>query len=446
MHDLLSLVSSRILKMVEYGVGERIESTDEPFGIPEGAPIYLPEHAVAAITRMEPHPEAVAAEGEEVLGTYRRMKSPGIITLYWERIGSLFWHHILSLLHSGWRIRRADLCALATVAVAKTYVHEVFHFFADICRHLFGSAYERDQEEALAVAASYRHICRTWLEGGVKHPVSKPLLGEFVSRIFTYTGPGYRDWHLYQSEHTFCRGIVDYLGPPAAGFLEGNGIDVASILLAVQDTVSQSAAVGAGVVTRLVPEAVMCYVIRQYREQDPVFDALWASIREGAVRQGWGISGTDLRQPLYQWVGNYISSAQRVWGETITEEEAAKRYSILKPLTEIAPGDLIVIPNMPRPDAFVLCRARAGSERSCYDFDTADEKYRGAMGDDFRHVVYIDPLSVMVVPYDADPAAITVKEGLKGYLKAVNVVRNPGFYSAVREVASNMWGVGWAEK
>ncbi len=60
------------------------------------------------IELMWPNPEQVAEEGEELLGVYHPMASPGVITLYWDRIGSFFWHHILLLAGKGFPIGRED--------------------------------------------------------------------------------------------------------------------------------------------------------------------------------------------------------------------------------------------------------------------------------------------------------------------------------------------------
>ncbi len=123
------------------------------------------------------------------------------------------------------------------MTVTKTYVHEQFHHFADVARHLLGAKYDRDVEEALAVAFSYRHLGATWLRGRVRYPVSVPLVRELLSAMFHYVSPGYRDWHLYKADHDFARGLVSYLGPASSGFLERNGIDVSRVLLTIADTV-----------------------------------------------------------------------------------------------------------------------------------------------------------------------------------------------------------------
>lgn len=206
----------------------------------------IPLHACAQqIESLRPSPEQVAEEGEDILGEYHQMTSPGQIVLFWDRIGSIFWHHVLCLIRSGFHVIPDDLKGLAEMTVRKTYVHEEFHHFADVARWLFGGKYVRDIEEALAVAFSYRHLCEKWLRG---QPRLRSIVRQLMAQMFHYASPGYRDWHLYQADHDFAGGLVSYLGPASSGFLERNGIDVSGILLAIEPTVRDL-----GVNTLIVP-------------------------------------------------------------------------------------------------------------------------------------------------------------------------------------------------
>lgn len=194
---------------------------------------------------MRPSPEEVDEEGEDILGEYHPMTSPGRILLFRERIGSFFWHHMLRMINSRFYVAPEDLKVLAEMTVAKTYVHEQFHHFADVARQLFGAKYDRDVEEAHAVAFSHRQLCERWLRG---QPRLRTVLRELITRMFNYRSPGYRDWHLYKAENDFARGLVSYLGPASSGILERNGIDVSGILLAIEPTIRDL-----GVNTVIVP-------------------------------------------------------------------------------------------------------------------------------------------------------------------------------------------------
>ena len=145
----------RILEMVDLEEGGQ---SQDPLGKDgdAGTSIQIPDQMVRVIQSMNPHPEVVKNEGDDILGLYRPMSSPGQITLRWDSIGSLFWHTVLDMQRQPLYMERRDLEPMATLVVQKTYVHEGFHHFADVARRLFGGQYDRDREEALAVACSHR--------------------------------------------------------------------------------------------------------------------------------------------------------------------------------------------------------------------------------------------------------------------------------------------------
>jgi hypothetical protein len=218
------------------GVGPDGEETDEPFVFTAET-----EHTIRS---MGPHPEEIFSAKSDVLGCYYPMQSPGRIALDSTVIGSLFWHTALDMQQQGLHIERRDMPLMAAVTVQKTSLHETFHHFADVARHLFGGSFDHEAEEALAVACSYRDLVE--MRGDWR---SKParlhglLFRELVTRLYRYTAPGYRDWVRYQTPLTFEQGLIDYLGPASTPFLQGSGVDVASILGAVRKAMGTQGAV-----------------------------------------------------------------------------------------------------------------------------------------------------------------------------------------------------------
>jgi len=209
------------------------------------------------IEQMEFRPEMVLASEDDILGTYRPMHSPGVVTLYWDRIGGFMWHTLLELAREGFVVGQADAINLAQLAVHKTWTHELFHHACDVGRHLFGGSCEHDREEALAVAWSHRRVTRRY--AGRRHIPRRPrfddrvnpgLTGAFIERAWRYTAPGYRDWARFSSDLAFSHAVAEYLIPDATyRELVNSRVDVDDIIC----NLVESAARGGGVEEVLKP-------------------------------------------------------------------------------------------------------------------------------------------------------------------------------------------------
>ena len=200
--------------------------------------IVLPPDVIYDIERMRPHPEEVLSQESDVLGEYFPMQSPGLLILYSDRLGSFFWHLALEIYHKGYYMEYQDFERMAHMVVMKTYFHEQFHHFCDVNRHLFATRFDRFTEEALAVAWSYhqlQELRRSWQTKEAR--LASPFYYELMRGMYRYTSPGYRDWVHYQTEADFRYGLVNYLGPQKAWFLESSGINVANVLLRILDEV-----------------------------------------------------------------------------------------------------------------------------------------------------------------------------------------------------------------
>jgi len=231
--------------IVDAQIDEAIDRILGMVGLPEGDALVFPEATCEQILAMQPSPEAVSGEGEELLGSYQPMSSPGVVTLEWRNIGSFFWHVVLRLHQERRVIRRQDLRPLCMLAVHKTYWHEIFHHVADVARHLFGGAFDRDSEEPLAVASSYLKMTAIRQHGGDAgiRGLDLELFGAFRSRIFVFNAWPYSRWGDYKLRASFVEGLVEYFRPPDVDTLIRNGVKAGEILWSVQQSVGEAPAV-----------------------------------------------------------------------------------------------------------------------------------------------------------------------------------------------------------
>lgn len=183
--------------------------------------------------------EEYQEEGEDILGEYIPMHSPGHIRLYTPKLDGFFWHIIDRMNRQGYSFWEDDLEKLVHMAVGKTYWHEHFHLFSDVMEHLHpGFQHRRDPEEALAVAFSYLTICEKrekWNSRIGRIPTN--LYTEFINQAFSYRAHPYRDWDRYTEKDRFKRALLDYIDPPQSGELHANGIPVEDMLYVQLQTV-----------------------------------------------------------------------------------------------------------------------------------------------------------------------------------------------------------------
>jgi hypothetical protein len=140
--------------------------------------------------------------------------------LHWQRLGSCFWHHLRGLLGQGYYLESAHLRPLATLVVAKTFHHELFHHYADAISRLSHARRVFPDEEALAVAWSYHAVLAESTDGRtVIGRLPRPASRAFLLRMYRYRGPGYRDWVNFQTPDAFDAGLAAYLLEPAGELL-----------------------------------------------------------------------------------------------------------------------------------------------------------------------------------------------------------------------------------
>ena len=216
---------ARILKKGHLSVGDRENG--------HGG-LIMPPYFEEEIDSMYPHPESVEHDGEELLGHYEMMASPGKLVLHQEPLSSFFWHHAREIFRAGYYIEENDLKFMCHMVVLKTYTHEQFHHFCDVARHLFGGCYDRLPEEALAVTWSYIQLeeyRRQWNSKEAR--LSAGIFRELLPKLFRYKAPGYRDWVNFRVRADFDAALIRYTGPMTSMRMEQNGIDMNAVLLSI---------------------------------------------------------------------------------------------------------------------------------------------------------------------------------------------------------------------
>ena len=140
------------------------------------------------------------------LGTYRRMQSPGEITLYIDNIQVFFWSIICEMIcHKKYIFTREKIEELAKLCILKTLYHELFHHFIDV-QSRFMKDFHLDFyiDEALAVACS-RHMVGFETQG------NQAFVSDFLELAYSYTLPGYCDWIEYKSDEQFLLKLSEYI-------------------------------------------------------------------------------------------------------------------------------------------------------------------------------------------------------------------------------------------
>lgn len=204
MRQVIEECTQLVLKMVEWKAGDESGSYIEEDALRgsdkkrnDNTPfVSLSKESLVRIGGLRPTPGEIAELGEEgenvALGCYFEMAPRGRIELYWERIGSFFWH-IAADMPSRGKITAYQLSRLTEATVAKTAFHEMFHHQADVLTALFGNRRRFPDEEAFAVAASCHEVersggCVSWNWNGVP----KKLRENFLKLAYRYSAIAHR--------------------------------------------------------------------------------------------------------------------------------------------------------------------------------------------------------------------------------------------------------------
>lgn len=189
-----------------------------------------------------------------ILGSYTPMRSPGIITFYIDNITNYTGSLIRKIVKAG-NIFNLDLLVnITSYVVENTLLHESFHYYCDYKRQITESEFDRDIEEALAVAHSYLNIdnyrysrIRSNSMMAEYRQFERELNNKYNIRMFkdinrkkyldvfklhhfsTYTLAGYKDWKLYVGNNSYETDFFNYIKDTKLDSLFRNGVNVNDI-------------------------------------------------------------------------------------------------------------------------------------------------------------------------------------------------------------------------
>lgn len=161
-------------------------------------------------------------------------------------------------------------------------------------------------------------------------------------------------------------------------------------------------------------------VKRYKKEVSPLDDysevdmgTLKKELKNGRLRQGWGLKFNDmdlnLRQSQDKWIENYRKLCYKVWGSNVSCSMAVGRWKILSKLLEMKKGDIIFIPRIPDYSTFTVATVKKK-----YDF----KELKGFI--DHGHVIEIED---EINEFDYGRSTLQPKIFLP-YRKAVNRIRS----------------------
>lgn len=139
------------------------------------------------------------------LGSFRRMNSPGRITLNIDNIQISFWTTIFKLIcNKKYKFTQEKIEELAKLAIFKTLFHELFHLYVDVQSYLSEHyRYNFKIDEALAVAFSRIQI-------GYETK-NHSYISDYLDLAYSYTLHGYKDWVNYKGEEQFIQKLIEYI-------------------------------------------------------------------------------------------------------------------------------------------------------------------------------------------------------------------------------------------
>ncbi|MCB0703578.1 MAG: hypothetical protein KDC55_12800 [Ignavibacteriae bacterium] len=189
-----------------------------------------------------------------ILGSYTPMRSPGVITFYIDAITKYTGSLIRKIVKSGYNYSFELVATTTFLVIQDVTLHESFHYYCDYKRSITSAKYDRDKEEALAVAHSYNMLGRhslvfgynrslynelRWVQrhyrGNFDRVRRNPILIRELREVFkekhykAFTLPGYRDWHLYINKNSYETDFYDYIKDLNLDKLLSNGVPVNDI-------------------------------------------------------------------------------------------------------------------------------------------------------------------------------------------------------------------------
>jgi hypothetical protein len=143
-------------------------------------------------------------------------------------------------------------------------------------------------------------------------------------------------------------------------------------------------------------------------------------IRQGRLRQGWGTRGLNINQSFEDFSKN--------WPWTRVDEKGRRsRFNILGIMSEMKPGDIIIVPKCFGYGRFALLEVV-----DSYKFDNIDSVFGKV--DDFRHIIGIDPTKTIEISNNSSEESLNIMKSLRGYQDAINRIYKNSIINAIEVI------------
>lgn len=166
-------------------------------------------------------------------------------------------------------------------------------------------------------------------------------------------------------------------------------------------------------------------------------------LKQGRLRQGWGCSGTNLKDAgvpvaFKDWLAPYSAGASTAWRADVStfewEKNAKTRHDILCRMLQFKRGDLVVVPRIFFDNEFTICRVTTGYRWDDSHFGRINFPEGSSM--DCAHIVGVDPDNMVTIKQSESLAAQLVAEKFRTYRSAVNLVRDPKLAKIIADLYS----------
>ncbi len=170
-------------------------------------------------------------DSSNLLGSYRPLSSPGVVTLYFDNLQIFYWSVVREMdrRQPGFSYFKQDLEFLASFIVAKTWHHELFHHSIEVLRQLVRGVKFDPEEEALAVAYARQSLRAAKWSSQIAR-MGKVMFNLAMEIAFDGYPAPYSNWTKYDSPERLNKGIVDLLKPSGRILLESSNVPVGDIL------------------------------------------------------------------------------------------------------------------------------------------------------------------------------------------------------------------------
>jgi len=193
-----------------------------------------------------------------ILGSYTPMNSPGVITFYMDNIKKYSGSLIRKVVNSGISLGLDTALFTINFVIMNVMNHESFHYYCDYKRQLTKATFNRDKEEAFAVAHSYQETDYSFNVfhklmfdneyaaffnnycNGPKGTICRSRMKDIFDFLLEehyrgFTSKGYRDWHLYKDRNSYKTHFFDYLKDSTLDRLLAKGVPVNKIRSEILD-------------------------------------------------------------------------------------------------------------------------------------------------------------------------------------------------------------------